>query len=167
MHSVLGWHWSDESVPQSSETWPAAASQTKRSTEKRQRHWRDTVETETRRQSPTHNRTPTCLRAKGTTSASFRSPFPFETLSQGVTNLCHIFLCSLRICYTCYTVHTPYELVSRVSSIFQLRSSGFCCVSACIVWLLLSFFLLLFLAIIFAVGRHHRSSVEAEGEDEG
>lgn len=104
----------------------------KRSTAKRQRHTRET-ESET----VTHTQQDAGMsEGKGSDLDLVPDPLPLALplpvpLSQGVTNLCHIFLCSPRICYTCYTVHTPYAAESP--SVYHLPSSGFCCVSAGIV----------------------------------
>lgn len=81
------------------------------------------------------------------------------------------FRCSLWICYTCYTVHTPHPTVSRVSSLFDLPASAvspralfdfFGSVFYSLSFLSSSLFF--FLAIIFAVGRHHRSSGRGRGQ---
>lgn len=177
MHSVLGWHWSDESVSQSTKTSPAAAaSQAKRYKRRQEIHCKETEshkrERARERETGTHTQQDAVMsEGKGSDLDLVPDPLPLALplpvpLSQGVTNLCHIFLCSPRICYTCYTVHTPYAPESP--SVYHLPSSGFCCVSAGIVWRVnVSVRLPFFLSFFPFFGNHFcgrsTSSIECRG----
>lgn len=170
MHSVLGWHWSDESVSQSTKTSPAAAaSQAKRHKRRQEIHCKETESDKRKRErgTPTHNRTPACLRAKGATSTSFPTLclllFHCQCRSHRALLICVTFSCARLEFATLVTRFTrrmqPNPLLSTIyhlpasavspRALFEESKS----VSDS-----LSFFLsFLFLAIIFAVGRHHRS----------